>query len=258
MCEAFHSNWVNFMNKQILVGVGTGFSVETQHMLHTVGELLAQSSPQSSVLLLHVVSQAQIIAPHHGMYSGQVVSLEVTPVQRREAEIALRKAQLLLQQHGITAEHITSIVRVGAPADEIAKVAGEIQASLIIVGSRGESLKQSVRRFFIGSHSRRVLRLAPCPVLIVKPPQPESPIPPRQPTDLVTWYGNAVTRYLSEHPDTLQVFTPQQVAHQFVPPRHRVTGRKEIAAAALALEELARSGILCRHDVEGELRYVND
>jgi len=43
-----------------------------------------------------------------------------------------------------------------------------------------------------------------------------------------------------------------------VNPNKKAPGRKERAAAILALEELARNGVLCRHDVKGELRYVND
>jgi len=31
-----------------------------------------------------------------------------------------------------------------------------------------------------------------------------------------------------------------------------------VEAAARALEELARSGLLCRHKVKGEVRYLND
>ena len=44
----------------------------------------------------------------------------------------------------------------------------------------------------------------------------------------------------------------------FVPPNKKKAGRKEIAAATLALEALSGSGVLCRHDIKGELRYVND
>jgi hypothetical protein len=78
------------------------------------------------------------------------------------------------------------------------------------------------------------------------------------PGDLVTWYEQAITAYLQEHTNSLTVFTPHEVAQKFAPPRKKAPGRKEIAAAALALEQLASTGILCRHDVKGELRYVND
>ena len=78
------------------------------------------------------------------------------------------------------------------------------------------------------------------------------------PTDLIAWYEEAITAYLQEHTNSLTVFTPREVAQKFVPPRKKTPGRKEIAAATLALEKLASSGVLCRHDVKGELRYVND
>jgi hypothetical protein len=84
-----------------------------------------------------------------------------------------------------------------------------------------------------------------------------TPNTPR-PTDLVTWYSEAITVYLQQHTDVLTVFTPQEVAKKFVPLNKKKPGRKEIAAATLALEQLTGSGMLCRHDVSGELKYVND
>jgi hypothetical protein len=80
----------------------------------------------------------------------------------------------------------------------------------------------------------------------------------KQPSDLVAWYEEAITRYLQEHTDGLMVFTPGEVAEKFAPPDKNAPGRKETAAAILALEQLARDGVLCRHDVKGEMRYVND
>ena len=78
------------------------------------------------------------------------------------------------------------------------------------------------------------------------------------PHDLVAWYEEAITRYLREHTGDLTVFTPQEVAVAFAPPGKHGPDRKEHAAAILALEHLARDGILCRHDVKGQMRYVND
>jgi hypothetical protein len=173
-------------------------------------------------------------------------------VQRSRAEEVLRRARLMLQQQGIDQELIDGMVRVGAPADEIVKVAKELQASFIVVGSHGETASQNIRRFLAGSVSRRVLKLASCPVMIVAPPRASHP------RDLVIWYEEAIKLYLNENTGSLAIFTPQQVAQQFVPPHKNTAGRKEIAAATLALEQLAVSGLLCCHQVEGELRYVND
>ena len=80
----------------------------------------------------------------------------------------------------------------------------------------------------------------------------------RHPPDLVTWYEKSIRQYLQERTSDLTVFSPQEVAQMFVPPGKKIVGRKEKAAAILALEQLARGGMLCRHDVKGEMKYVND
>ena len=134
-------------------------------------------------------------------------------------------------------------------------MAKELQADLIVIGSRGNGRRQRVRRFFAGSISRRILDLATCPVMVVVPPAPPHT---KMPNDLVKWYEESITRYLQEHTGDLTVFTPQDVALTFAPSHKKEPGRKEQAAAILALEQLARGGLLCRHDVKGEMRYVND
>ncbi|MBO0779731.1 MAG: universal stress protein, partial [Ktedonobacteraceae bacterium] len=139
-----------------------------------------------------------------------------------------------------------------ATVDEIVKTAREMHVNLIVVGSHGDSFLQRLRRFFIGSISHSILHSAPCPVMIVVPPQPPHT------TNLVAWYEEAIKDYLNEHTHALSIFTPQQAAQLFAPPNKKKPGRKENAAAALALEHLANQGVLCRHKVQGELRYVND
>jgi nucleotide-binding universal stress UspA family protein len=54
---------------------------------------------------------------------------------------------------------------IGYPAEEIVRVAEELHCDLIVVGSRGHSMFQSL---LLGSTSDRVLHHAHCPVLVVK------------------------------------------------------------------------------------------
>jgi nucleotide-binding universal stress UspA family protein len=240
------------MNKRILLGVDADLSPTTQYALRAVGEFVAQAAAPVHLTLLNVISITQVVAAHPALYVGQVMPLIAPSVQRERAEEVLHRARLILQRQGIDRELIDEVVRIGSPADEIVKVAKELQVSFIVVGSRGESVRQKLRRFFAGSVSHRVLQLASCPVMIATPPRSAHP------RDLVVWYEDAIKRYLNENTSSLAVFTPEQVAQQFVPPHKNTAGRKEIAAARLALEQLAVSGLLCRHQVEGELRYVND
>ena len=57
-------------------------------------------------------------------------------------------------------------VRVGAIAEEIAALATEVRADLLVVGTHG---RRGVRRLLMGSVAERAVRIAPCPVLIVRP-----------------------------------------------------------------------------------------
>ena len=58
-----------------------------------------------------------------------------------------------------------ALVRHGNPVDEILRVAEEIDADLIVLGSHGIGM---AKRFLLGSVSDRVLEYATCSVLIVK------------------------------------------------------------------------------------------
>jgi hypothetical protein len=156
-----------------------------------------------------------------------------------------------LQQQGIVAERIELLLRSGIPPDEIVKAATELGADFIMVGSRGNSLKQNVRRVFTGSTSRRVVKLGACPVMVVSLP----PIP--GPDNLVAWYQEAINHALHEHQDQLLIFTASETARMFAPAQ-RTAGRKEVAAATAALKQLARSGVLVCQKVHGELRCSND
>lgn len=240
------------MNKRILLGVDADLSLTTQYALRATGEFMTQIAPEVDIVLLHVIPTLQTAATYAGFYTEQISSLTETAVARRKATEVLQKARLLLQEHGVLAERCEYMIRTGGTVEEIVKVAFEQQVALIIVGSRGSSKKQQLRRFFVGSISRQVLQSAPCPVIITATPNSTKI------ANLVNWYCEAITRYLHAHPTALCVFTPQQVAQQFTPEKRSSPGKKEVHAAAQALEELSEKGFLCRHSVKGELCYVND
>ncbi len=234
------------MNRRIVVGIDADISPQTQHVLSVASSLLELSSPQLGVVLLHVIPVPDMTPSKFGMS-------RVTPTaqQRELAEHTLHKARLELQKQGIVPERIALLLRSGIPADEIVKTAKERDADFIMIGSRGNSFKQKIRRFLMGSTSRSVLKLASCPVMIASLPQM-----PR-PRDLVAWYKEAISDYLHEHPGKLTVFTSIEAAQMFAPP-NRIAGRKEVEAATVALKELASSGILFCQKVNGELRCMND
>lgn len=76
-------------------------------------------------------------------------------------EALLKEARSLFIQQGIQAE---TMERMGKPAFTICDVADEVNADLIIMGTRGLGLTDE------GSHesvTNRVISLSPCPVLVI-------------------------------------------------------------------------------------------
>ena len=56
-------------------------------------------------------------------------------------------------------------IRTGRPYEEIKKLARELNVDLIVLGSRGNT---GLKGVFVGSTAERVVRFAPCPVLVVR------------------------------------------------------------------------------------------
>ena len=136
------------MNKRILLGIDTNISAPTQLALHAVSALMEQASSQLHVVLLSVIPVPYMTSPSLGMYVGHLLPLSITPEQRSQAEDDLRRARTELQKTGVAPEQIEVIIRIGIPAEEIAKAAKELQVNCIVVGSRGNAPRQRIRRFF--------------------------------------------------------------------------------------------------------------
>ncbi|MBK7582228.1 MAG: universal stress protein [Myxococcales bacterium] len=68
-------------------------------------------------------------------------------------------------------------IRLDAPAEEIAQLASDLEAELVIVGTHG---RRGVRRLLLGSVAEGVVRLSPCATLVVRPPE-SGPIPQIEP-----------------------------------------------------------------------------
>ncbi|MCS7006366.1 MAG: universal stress protein [Thermoleophilia bacterium] len=82
--------------------------------------------------------------------------------ERREGELLLADAAVSAQL-GTSAERV---VRVGDPAVELARLAGERAAALLVVGTRGRGPLASA---VLGSVTLGLVEHAPCPVVVVPP-----------------------------------------------------------------------------------------
>lgn len=94
-------------------------------------------------------------------------SMRYVPVN---GELLMAPAERRLEALGIDAvgEELLGdiLVRAGTPFEVITNVAREWDVDLIVIGTHGYT---GIRHFFQGNTTERVVREAPCPVLVVHP-----------------------------------------------------------------------------------------
>ncbi|MGB9791243.1 MAG: universal stress protein [Thermacetogeniaceae bacterium] len=81
---------------------------------------------------------------------------------RRFFEKGFEEAKDLASKEGV---NLNTVVLVGHPGDALTHFAEKEGYDLLVVGARGLS---GIKRYIIGSVSAHVVRLAHCPVLVVK------------------------------------------------------------------------------------------
>lgn len=85
---------------------------------------------------------------------------------RLAAEATAALARFAAEAPSTTRPRAIAHVRVGQIAVQLAALATEIAADLVVVGTHG---RRGVQRFMMGSVAEKTVRLAPCPVLVVRP-----------------------------------------------------------------------------------------
>jgi len=133
------------------VVVPIDFSDDSLSAVDTALELVA--SP-TQIHVIHVLPMLTVADP------GVVWEPVDDESRRSHAEDAIRQRLSDERYRGIKIE-----VTIGDPGHEIADYAQEQQADLVIMPSHGRT---GIRRLLIGSVAERVVRLAHCPVLVLK------------------------------------------------------------------------------------------
>lgn len=152
--------------------------VETTPALHRPVIIGAVDQSDQARLVLERVGDEAV-----GHEAVEVHVLRVIDVPQRQAE----RTSLDDQHARLRAEAIEVLgafhpswrvhvhVRVGRPDEEIIALAHEARANAIVLGHHGEGGRGVRRRLFAGNTVERVLRVAPCPVLVVQEPTYDPP-----------------------------------------------------------------------------------
>jgi nucleotide-binding universal stress UspA family protein len=135
--------------------LATDGSKEAELALTTAVDLANSTNSE-----LHVVT----VAPGYPAYG--IRTPEVIEQLRKQAEAVLDEQARKIRKAGgeVAQEHLRVSVRYRA--EQLVQVAEDVEADLIVMGSRGLG---GVRRALIGSVSDSVIRHAHCPVLVVRP-----------------------------------------------------------------------------------------
>ncbi len=132
------------------------FSEQARSAVAVAQDMAAQSGPNetSEVLGVHVLPDLSPAEP------GKLWNT-VGPASR--IEHATQALQEWLEEGKQKLDHVD--VAIGDPGAEICRIATERKADLIVLPSHGRT---GLQRLLIGSVAERVVRLAPCPVLVLR------------------------------------------------------------------------------------------
>ncbi len=116
---------------------------------------------QASLVLLHVIE----LYPIDYVFGLKTDDEESS---RLFAQAQAELSSLGRQRRNRGRSHIETVVRLGKPYVEIVKAAKERRVQLIIMGTHGYT---GLKHLQLGSAAERVVRCAPCPVLVVREPE---------------------------------------------------------------------------------------
>lgn len=121
---------------------------------------------KASITCVHVIEP---MVPTVG-YSGMTEPLPIADISDQLEDSAERELPKLAECEECTGLEIEELIVHGEAASEIVRVAEERQVDLIVVSSHGRT---GLGRILFGSTAEAIVRHAPCPVLVVKPPPEE-------------------------------------------------------------------------------------
>jgi nucleotide-binding universal stress UspA family protein len=148
---------------RFIIVVGVDFSVLSGLALDQALQL-ATLHEGAEVHALYVEPDPWTGPPRQGSVTDAIdTNTALLEVQKNAAD------HLAAMPAGVGKARLRRVVahfRRGSPAQNVAQLAADLDADLVIVGSHGH---RGVERFFLGSVAERVSRLARCAVMVVRP-----------------------------------------------------------------------------------------
>jgi nucleotide-binding universal stress UspA family protein len=147
--------------------VGVDFS-DTSALALVEAVKAARSRDANHVHVVHSILPVPTAGPMGAAYVTPVVDTTRAADELKQfVEKALAEAQKSFPNDGRPfVDRLTTHLGVSDPREAIAQLASDVDADLIVIGTHG---RRGVSRFLLGSVAEGVVRIAPCPVLVVRP-----------------------------------------------------------------------------------------
>ncbi|HEY3498396.1 MAG TPA: universal stress protein [Polyangiaceae bacterium] len=157
-------------SKPYVIVVGVDYSEASELALLQAFQL-AGSMPRGEVHPIHVAPLRLPPLAAAGAESAAAVPGSLGEDSGAELQRYVQEKYNAMQAEGLVAAppaRIVTHVRWETTAQQIAQLAADLEADLVVVGTHG---RKGIARVLLGSVAEGVVRLAPCPVLVMRPKQ---------------------------------------------------------------------------------------
>lgn len=140
----------------------TDLSSESLGVVSYAGHLA--SAEDSQLTIVHVAPSVSLTD-----YRPLVAAADLDLVDRELLDHAQAKLEAWSKRHLKKVPSVEIVVQLGVIDEVVCQVADERDADVLVVGTHERS---GLSRIAVGSVAERLMREAPCPVLVVRPPTP--------------------------------------------------------------------------------------
>jgi nucleotide-binding universal stress UspA family protein len=159
------------------VVVGVDYSESSDLVLETALDQAAEK-PGAVVHVLHALPAPQSFLTPDVITTVEGKVLEVGECAQELKQYVSRIVEKRTVENRRSPSSIVTHVMVESAAQQVAQLAADLEADLVVVGTHG---RRGVPRLLLGSVAEMTLRLAPCPVLVVRRKSALVPAPSLEP-----------------------------------------------------------------------------
>lgn len=124
---------------------------------------------EAQMTLLHIIPPFPPMATADAMSLGALSQLDIPKLEAEMVEDAQQRIRRVVAKHNVFTGQVEIKAVVGEPVWDICHTAEQDHSDLIVMGSHGRT---GLAHVFLGSVAERVIRHAPCPVLVIRLPHP--------------------------------------------------------------------------------------